>query len=57
MDFDLFDIEIALKLTAMILKRNYTCSQIEVLMKKLHMCLALFHQTLVQFFINTSRAV
>jgi hypothetical protein len=31
MDFDLFDFEIALKLTAMILKRNYTVR--EVLMK------------------------
>ena len=28
MDFDLFDIEIVLKLTTMILKGNYTCSQI-----------------------------
>ena len=27
MDFHLFDIEIALKLTTMILKGNYTCSR------------------------------
>ena len=58
MDFDLFDIEIALKLTTMILKGNYTCSR--SINEKLHLCtshLRYFAKHACNFFINTSRTV